>query len=140
MPSPEYRAPYAEDALHTPKPSSSLARTLAAVQGLYFLATGVWPLVHIPSFLEVTGPKTDLWLVYTVGALVAVVGLVLLCSARTGRVSQEVALLAAGCAAALAAVDVLFVSRGVLPRVYLLDAAVELVILLAWGFVYLRRG
>jgi hypothetical protein len=36
------------------------ARWLAGLQGAYFLVTGVWPLVHMPSFLAVTGPKTDL--------------------------------------------------------------------------------
>jgi hypothetical protein len=34
---------------------------VALVQGVYFLLTGVWPIVHLPSFLAVTGPKTDLW-------------------------------------------------------------------------------
>ena len=34
---------------------------LAYAQSAYFAATGVWPIVHMPSFLRVTGPKTDLW-------------------------------------------------------------------------------
>jgi hypothetical protein len=44
---------------------------LAARQGVYYLLTGVWPLPSIGSFQRVTGPKTDLWLVRTVGVLVA---------------------------------------------------------------------
>ncbi|HEX2022926.1 MAG TPA: hypothetical protein VHH36_09430, partial [Candidatus Thermoplasmatota archaeon] len=67
------------------------ARALAAGQGAYFAATGAWPLLHMPSFLAVTGPKTDLWLVDTVGALVLVVGAVLLLAAGRDRVSPEVA-------------------------------------------------
>src|SRR5215213_7342224 len=115
------------------------AGALAAFQGLYFLATGVWPLVHLESFLAVTGPKTDLWLVDTVGALVAVVGAVLLLAASSGRVTQEVALLAAGCAAALAAVDVVFVARDVIPPVYLADAVAEGVFILWWAVAFPRR-
>lgn len=49
-------------------------RPIAGVQGIYFLLTGLWPLVSIESFQWVTGPKTDLWLVYCVGCLVAVIG------------------------------------------------------------------
>lgn len=47
---------------------------VAYVQGIYFLATGIWSLVHIASFQKVTGPKTDLWLVKTVGLLVIAIG------------------------------------------------------------------
>jgi len=32
---------------------------LAIAQGLYFLATGLWPLVDVGSFQAVTGPKTE---------------------------------------------------------------------------------
>ena len=45
---------------------------LAWVQAGYFVVTGVWPIVHMRSFLAVTGPKTDLWLVKTIGVLVTV--------------------------------------------------------------------
>lgn len=114
------------------------AGALAALQGVYFLATGVWPLVHIDSFLAVTGPKTDLWLVQTVGALVAVVGGVLLLAAARGRVSWEALALGAGGAAALGAVDVVFVARDVIPPVYLADAAAEAVFVLWWAAVAVR--
>lgn len=55
-------------------PTRGPLSVVAALQGLFYLATGVWPLIHIDSFLAVTGSKTDLWLVYTVGLLVSVVG------------------------------------------------------------------
>ena len=48
---------------------------LALLQGIFYVATGVWPLIDIVSFQVVTGPKTDLWLVKTVGVLVTVIGL-----------------------------------------------------------------
>ena len=59
-------------------------RVIAGTQGSYFLLTGVWPLLHMRSFLAVTGPKTDLWLVETVGVLVAAIGAGLLLSAARG--------------------------------------------------------
>jgi hypothetical protein len=107
-------------------------RTLAAIQGVYFLGTGLWPLVHIESFLAVTGPKTDLWLVYTVGVLVAVIGMALCVAAYRDQVNGPVIVLAIGSAAGLAAIDVTFVRRGVISRIYLADAALESLLILLW--------
>jgi hypothetical protein len=116
----------------------ALARVLRTSQGLYFLVTGLWPLLHMRSFLAVTGPKTDLWLVKTVGALVAVIGGTLLGRA-TRHEPAAAADLAVGSAAALAAIDVVYVAQGRIARIYLLDAALEAAIIAAWG-VALRRG
>ena len=117
------------------------SRFLAALQGFYFLVTGVWPLVHMESFLAVTGSKTDLWLMQTVGALIAVVGVTLLVAAGSGRVTCEVAVLGAGAALALGAVDVIFVVRDVIRPIYLADAAPEAVFVLWWLAVVFRgRG
>jgi len=115
----------------------SLARGTAAVQGLYYLGTGVWPLVSLDAFLAVTGPKTDLWLVQAFGGLVAVVGIALLVAAWRG-VSAEAVTLAVGGALALAAVDVVFVSKRVIGPVYLLDAVAEVGLLAGWGLAAAR--
>jgi hypothetical protein len=112
---------------------------VATVQGVFYLATGVWPLVHIDSFQSVTGPKTDLWLVDTVGLLVAVIGGVLLIAAARRRVTAEVGLLAVGAALALAGIDVVFVNRGAILPVYLADAAVEAMLVTWWGLAWLTR-
>jgi len=32
-------------------------RTIAILQGLYFVITGIWPLLSISTFQAVTGPK-----------------------------------------------------------------------------------
>jgi len=109
---------------------------VALVQGVYFLLTGVWPIVHLRSFLAVTGPKADLWLVKTVGAAVGVIGLVILLSGRGGRVTPEIILLGVGSAAALGAVDVVYVTKRVIPKVYLLDAAAEAALILAWAVAW----
>lgn len=55
-------------------------RYVCLTQGIYFMLAGVWPLVNIHSFEVITGPKVDVWLVKTVGLLVAVIGAVLLLS------------------------------------------------------------
>lgn len=114
--------------------SPSSSERLALLQGSYFAATGIWPILHMRSFEAITGPKTDRWLVRTVGALVGVMGGVLISSARSGRMTTEIRILAAGSAAALAAVDLYYVARGRIPPVYLLDAAAEAALLAGWAF------
>lgn len=124
----------------TRPPATAAARPfggVATTQGLFYLATGTWPLIDVDSFQAVTGAKTDLWLVYAVGVLVAVIGIVLLRAAASGRVSPEVVSLAVGVALALAGIDAVFVARGVIPPVYLADAGVE-VALVAWWAVAAR--
>jgi hypothetical protein len=103
---------------------------LAALQGVYFLVTGLWPLVDIRSFQAVTGPKRDLWLVRTVGVLVAVIGAALAADAR--RRSRGTTTLAVGSAAGLAAIDTIYATRGTISRVYLLDAVAELALIIGW--------
>lgn len=108
-------------------------RSVALAQGVYFAATGLWPIVHARSFQAVTGPKVDVWLVKTVGALVGVIGGTLVASALRDRVTPEVAALGAGSAAALGTVDVLYVRRGRIPKVYLADAVAEAALVGAWA-------
>ncbi|HSK10389.1 MAG TPA: hypothetical protein VK911_12495 [Vicinamibacterales bacterium] len=111
----------------------SVERRLLAAQGGFYLAAGVWPLLDRASFEKVTGPKTDFWLVRTVGALIAVTGASLIVAARRRWASEEAKVLAAGSAAALATVDVVYSRKGRISPVYLLDAAVELALLGAWA-------
>jgi hypothetical protein len=106
---------------------------LALGQGLYYFATGVWALVSIRTFEAVTGPKTDRWLVKTVGVLVSVIGVVLALAGCRRRVEPEPALLAAGSAAGLAAIDTVYATRGHISKIYLLDAVVEVALVAAWA-------
>jgi hypothetical protein len=112
--------------------SPGVAR-LAVAQGAFYVATGVWPLVHLRSFELVTGPKPEGWLVKTVGALVTVIGGALLSAGRRRRVAPEVAMLAVGSAVSLAAVDVLSVARRRISPVYLLDAVAEVALAVGWA-------
>src|SRR4051812_3941777 len=95
-------------------PMSRMLTYLSYAQGAYYLITGVWPLVSIGTFQRVTGPKTDLWLVKTVGVLVAVIGGVLILAGSRGPISPEVRLLAVGSALGLTAIDVWYVARRVI--------------------------
>ena len=118
---------------------TALLAYLAVGQGLFYALTGVWPLVSMRTFEMVTGPKTDRWLVKTVGVLVTVIGAVLTLAGLRRRTTPEVALLAAGSAAGLTGIDVIYSARGRISKVYLLDAAAEAALILAWTVAW-RRG
>ena len=105
-------------------------------QGLYYLLTGLWPLFFLDSFVKVTGPKTDLWLVQTCGGLIAVIGATLCVAAYRRRMSAETFFLAAGCATSLALADLIFVMQRVISPVYLLDAAAEVGLLALWAYAW----
>lgn len=115
----------------TRRPDSLLVLT-AAVQGMFYIATGVWSIVSIDTFEAVTGPKSDEWLVKTVGVLVIVSGCVFLLAAVRRRFDLDVVVLAIGNALGLTAIDVIYVNLDVIPPVYLLDAAAEIVLTCGW--------
>jgi uncharacterized membrane protein YuzA (DUF378 family) len=117
---------------------SKLLRRIALVQGVFYLATGVWPLLDIDSFQVVTGPKVDLWLVKTVGVLVAVIGTVLLLAVQRRRITAEIAILAVGSAIGLAGIDLVYALSGRISSIYLADAVVELGLAGFWVLAWFR--
>ncbi|MDX5346958.1 MAG: hypothetical protein LPJ89_07975 [Hymenobacteraceae bacterium] len=105
---------------------------VAKVFGIYWLVTGIWPFVHMPSFIFVTGPKHDLWLVYTVSILIFAIGFVVLVAGLKKAVTAEIKLLAIISAAGLTGIDVYFSSTNEIADIYRYDAAVELLIICWW--------
>jgi hypothetical protein len=115
------------------------SRRLIAFQAAYYLSTGLWPLVHLPSFEAVTGPKTDEWLVHMVGLLAAVIGAALgVAAAHDRHRSPEIVVLAAGAALAFAGIDFWYVLNGTISPIYLADALLELGVL--FGLTWTRRA
>jgi hypothetical protein len=123
--------------------SSRLFNVLLWVQGVYYLVTGAWPLVSIRTFKLVTGEQgkgdnyptgldADHWLVMTAGVLITSIALALLVGAWRKSQGIELAVLAVAAAAGLTAIDVIYTSRGVLAPIYLLDAALEGPLIVAW--------
>jgi hypothetical protein len=101
------------------------------LQGAYYTVTGLAPFVSRRAFEAVTGPKREWWLVQTVGALVTVVAGALVSATARDRVTPEVLGLAVGSAAALGAIDVVYVARRRISPAYLVDAAIQAGLLVA---------
>ena len=118
--------------------NKSLIR-LSLVQGVYYLITGSWPIIHINSFLEITGPKTDLWLVRTVGVLITAIAISLFIAVWTKNIPPSIITLAILSALGLMLIDIIYVSNKTILPVYLLDACAELLLIALWFFFLHKR-
>jgi hypothetical protein len=121
--------------------SSTAVRALPAIQGLFHLATGIWPLVSIRTFQWVTGLKTDHlptgreadhWLVNIVAVQMIAISVTLLLAAWRNESGVSLAWQAIGAPIGLAEIDLVYVAREVIAPIYLLDAVIEGVLLIAW--------
>jgi hypothetical protein len=108
------------------------AAPIAVAQGITYIATGLWPVVHLRSFEAVTGPKLEGWLVKTVGLLVTAIGATLLVGRSDPGAERTIRVLGMTSAAALAGVDVYYAGKRRIKRVYFADAALELAFVVAW--------
>jgi hypothetical protein len=113
--------------------------TLARLHGVTNVAGGLWPLIHLRSFEAILGPKVDRWLVYTVAGLLASIGAAQLTSTADEAGVRQARCLGMGTALTLAGVDLVYVSRRRISRMYLVDAALEAAWLLAWASTFTTR-
>ncbi len=92
-------------------------------QGAYYVVSGLWAVADRRGFETVTGPKTDYWLVRTVGLLAATIGVSLLAGTRRDPPSSETTMLGLTAGASFVAVDLVYVAQGRISRIYLGDVA-----------------
>jgi hypothetical protein len=117
-----------------------LYRFILLIQTLYYFITAAWALVDIDSFIKVTGPKTDIWLVKTVAVL-----LLAICAAFSTAfiqkiVNSPVVMLAVTCCLVLIIVDCYYVWTKTISKVYLLDAIIEFIVLVLWVFFLVKNS
>lgn len=105
---------------------------IAKLQGIFWALTGIWPMIHLKSFLWVTGPKEDIWLLYTVSILILVIGLVLLAAGIRHTVTREIKWLGIGGALGLTFIDVYYSTTNVIADIYRYDAIAELGLVALW--------
>jgi hypothetical protein len=110
-------------------------KALSRIQGVFYFLTGVWPVIDIDSFMRVTGPKTDLWLVRTVGAILAINGLGFFVQRDFHFRLNAFWVTVLGLPFVLTIIDVYYVVSGTISPIYLGDAACEVALLLGWGYL-----
>ena len=117
-----------------------LYRVLIRVQGIYTLITALWGLLHIESFMAVTGPKTDIWLVKTVAVLLIPICIPLFWGILHKTYHPLIALVSLCAAAGLAAIDFYYTANGTIKWIYALDGILELLFVLAWLLILAKNA
>jgi hypothetical protein len=102
------------------------------VQGIYYFVTGIWPILHIESFLWVTGPKEEVWLVKIFGLIIAIIGLALYLASRNRPINWTVLILALMSASGFIIAEFYYVVNQIIPPIYMADAIAQLVLLICW--------
>jgi hypothetical protein len=105
-------------------------------QSTYYLLTGIWPVIHLRSFMAVTGPKTDIWLVKMVALLTIAVGIQMLADLNTKQSSLRLPVAAA---LSFLVIDTYYALKGMISKIYLGDAAVQLVFVLALTLLWRKK-
>lgn len=113
-----------------------LFRPLIVVQSIYILITAIWPLVHIESFMRVTGYKEDIWLVKTVGALLIPVGTCLGMHLFIRTDYRTALVLGSFTAIAFSCIDFYYALKDVIADIYMADGVLQLVFLSVWIYIF----
>ena len=112
--------------------NNTFTLSAAWLQSVYYIITGVWPLVSISTFTAVTGYKTDVWLVKMVGLLVIAIGITIFSAAKNKAITKQIVILAVLSAISFTAIDVYYSFTDRISNIYLADAFLEIVLLLLW--------
>ncbi|NIW35144.1 MAG: hypothetical protein GWN32_00765 [Gemmatimonadetes bacterium] len=121
-----------------PDPRDRWRRRVLAAQGTYYLAIGLWPLVHFDSFADVVALQVIPFQAQALGAVLAVVGGTLLEAVRRGPPAPYPTALGIGVAGAIALVSLLWLPRQPAPSGLWFDAAIEVAIGFALVVLYPR--
>lgn len=115
------------------KAGRSLIRLVTYGQGIYYLITGIWPMLHMESFVAVTGPKTDLWLVRMVALLSISIGATILAQKRGPYVLHF------STALSFIAIDCYYALNDTIWDIYLADAFAQVLIIVLLG-IGIKKG
>lgn len=125
--------------MHESKNTSHKALNIVAwLQGIYYFVTGIWPLIHMPSFVWITGPKVDYWLVRMVALLIVSISLTILSAAYHKRVSTEIIILSIASIISFCLIDFYYAWVDRISGIYVADAFAEIGLLLLWIFAIAR--
>jgi TRAP-type uncharacterized transport system fused permease subunit len=120
--------------------ANKIYRLLLWIEGLYSLVTAIWPIVDIDSFMVVTGPKTDQWLVKTVSVLILAIAVFFLLQLRYKSAIIPVAILGILFSAGLIVIDFYYPSIDRISNIYMVDGVVQVIFLFTWVYILLRRA
>ena len=104
-----------------------ILRYILLFQGVYYLLTAIWPAINLESFMAFAGPKPDRFIFWTVDLLILTIGAAVLFGIWKGELGTA-AFLGGTAALAFIIVEVAFYGR--ISPWFLLDFAIEAILLL----------
>ena len=113
------------------------AISLFRTYGGYLTLTGIWALIDVDSFMRVTGPKTDIWMVKTLSLMFTSMGLTFLLAAYLGEGKLLFSVLGFFTCASVLGIDVYYSLNEVIWKVYLIDGFMQMLFLA--GFIMLLK-
>ena len=90
--------------------------------------------------MQVTGPKTDVWLVKTVAVLLLAISISFIISLFLRKINIPVITPAISCCLVLLLIDCYYVWNGTITEIYLLDALAEGFLLILWVIVIAKHN
>ncbi|HEY6974642.1 MAG TPA: hypothetical protein VH396_00040 [Chitinophagaceae bacterium] len=88
--------------------------------------------------MEVTGPKTDIWLVKTVSLLLLSVSLCFITGLLIKTDRRPLIILATACCISLASIDFYYAGKKIISPVYYVDGILQLIFLFVWIIILPR--
>lgn len=118
-------------------PADRFLYTSVLVQGIYIFLTAIWGLIDINSFMVVTGPKTDIWLVRTVSfCLLPYSFICFYLYSNPKKLSHLFILCMISMGIGLIIIDIYYFEQKVIKWVYLIDAFFQVLFLMIWFSLY----
>lgn len=100
--------------------------TAPFTQGVFYVITGLWPIIHLRSFERITGRRREGWLAKAMGGMITAVGAALIVGSLESKAPRSLRVLGMGSALALGLADLVFATRGrKAQKAYLADAVAE---------------
>jgi hypothetical protein len=115
-----------------------LYRIVLWVQGSYTALTALWAIIDIDSFMKVTGPKTDIWLVKTVSVTLVAIGICLLSFLKEVEIKLPAIILGLLAAIGLAVIDFYYSGNHVISWIYSLDGFAETIFSICWVIIFIK--
>jgi hypothetical protein len=104
-------------------------------QGVYTLLTAFWAIIDIDSFMAITGPKTDIWLVKTVSVILLAIGAGFIVQALVPSTPLPILIVALSSSTGLCFVDIYYTTNDVISAIYLGDAVLQVLFIAIWIYV-----
>jgi hypothetical protein len=114
-------------------------KLLIFIQSGYYLLTALWAIIDINSFMTVTGPKTDIWLVKTTAAMIATISLTLGSYLFMQGNKSPAIILGSISAFSFVIIDFYYVAENVISNIYVLDGIFESTLFIGWGIVIFKN-